>query len=52
MRKHSAGCHREGVEDWPGIDIESEGDTFVVTVPDKYHNGHEGPLRPGHREFP
>jgi hypothetical protein len=26
---------------WPGIDIKSEGDTFVVTVPDKYHNGHE-----------
>jgi hypothetical protein len=26
---------------WPGIDIKREGDTFVVTVPDKYHNGHE-----------
>jgi predicted dehydrogenase len=26
---------------WPGIDVKSEGDSFVVTVPDKYHNGHE-----------
>ena len=26
---------------WPGIDIRREGDSFVVTVPDKYHNGHE-----------
>ena len=26
---------------WPGIDIKREGDSFVVTVPDKYHNGHE-----------
>jgi predicted dehydrogenase len=26
---------------WPGIDIKGEGDSFVVTVPDKYHNGHE-----------
>jgi len=26
---------------WPGIDIKGEGDAFVVTVPDKYHNGHE-----------
>ena len=26
---------------WPGIDIKREGDHFVVTVPDKYHNGHE-----------
>jgi len=26
---------------WPGIDIKADGDSFVVTVPDKYHNGHE-----------
>jgi hypothetical protein len=26
---------------WPGIDIKREGSAFVVTVPDKYHNGHE-----------
>jgi predicted dehydrogenase len=26
---------------WPGIDVRREGDSFVVTVPDKYHNGHE-----------
>jgi len=26
---------------WPGIDIKREGTAFVVTVPDKYHNGHE-----------
>jgi predicted dehydrogenase len=26
---------------WPGIGIAREGDSFVVTVPDKYHNGHE-----------
>jgi predicted dehydrogenase len=26
---------------WPGIDIKREGSSFVVTVPDKYHNGHE-----------
>jgi predicted dehydrogenase len=26
---------------WPGIDIKGESDGFVVTVPDKYHNGHE-----------
>ena len=26
---------------WPGVDIKAEGDHFVVTVPDRYHNGHE-----------
>jgi predicted dehydrogenase len=26
---------------YPGIDIRAEGEQFVVTVPDKYHNGHE-----------
>jgi predicted dehydrogenase len=26
---------------WPGIDLKAEGDHFVVTVPEKYHNGHE-----------
>jgi len=26
---------------WPGIDIKGDADSFVVTVPDKYHNGHE-----------
>jgi len=26
---------------WPGIDIKADGDSFVVTVPDKYHNDHE-----------
>ena len=26
---------------WPGVDVKAEGDHFVVTVPDKYHNGHE-----------
>jgi predicted dehydrogenase len=26
---------------WPGIGLEAEGDHFVVTVPGKYHNGHE-----------
>jgi len=26
---------------WPGIDLRREGDSFVVTVPEKYHNGHE-----------
>jgi predicted dehydrogenase len=26
---------------WPGIDLQAEGDHFVVTVPEKYHNGHE-----------
>jgi hypothetical protein len=41
MRKHcgppSGRCRRP----WPGIDIKVDGDSFVVTVPDKYHNGHE-----------
>ena len=26
---------------YPGIDLRAEGAQFVVTVPDKYHNGHE-----------
>jgi predicted dehydrogenase len=26
---------------YPGIDAESEGGHFVITVPEKYHNGHE-----------
>jgi predicted dehydrogenase len=26
---------------WPGVDVTAEGDHFVVTVPEKYHNGHE-----------
>jgi predicted dehydrogenase len=26
---------------WPGVDVMAEGDLFVVTVPGKYHNGHE-----------
>ena len=26
---------------WPGVDIRREGNSFVVTVPEKYHNGHE-----------
>jgi predicted dehydrogenase len=26
---------------WPGIDIRQEGSSFVVTVPEQYHNGHE-----------
>jgi len=26
---------------WPGVDIRPEGNSFVVTVPEKYHNGHE-----------
>jgi predicted dehydrogenase len=26
---------------WPGIDLQAEGDHFLVTVPEKYHNGHE-----------
>jgi len=26
---------------WPGLDLKAEGDHFVVTVPEKYHNGHE-----------
>jgi predicted dehydrogenase len=26
---------------WPGVDMKAEGDHFVVTVPEKYHNGHE-----------
>jgi predicted dehydrogenase len=26
---------------WPGIDLQRDGDSFVVTVPEKYHNGHE-----------
>ena len=26
---------------WPGVDVEAEGDHFVVSVPAKYHNGHE-----------
>ncbi len=26
---------------WPGVDLKAEGDDFVVTVPEKYHNGHE-----------
>jgi predicted dehydrogenase len=26
---------------WQGIDVKAEGDHFVVTVPEKYHNGHE-----------
>jgi len=26
---------------WPGVDLRAEGDHFVVTVPEKYHNGHE-----------
>jgi len=26
---------------WPGVDLKAEGDHFVVSVPEKYHNGHE-----------
>jgi predicted dehydrogenase len=26
---------------YPGIDAKAEGDHFVITVPEKYHNGHE-----------
>ena len=26
---------------YPGIDVERAGDIFTVTVPEKYHNGHE-----------
>ena len=26
---------------YPGIDAKAEGDHFVITVPDPYHNGHE-----------
>ena len=26
---------------WPGVDVRREGNAFVVTVPEKYHNGHE-----------
>lgn len=26
---------------YPGIDVKAEGAAFVVTVPEKYHNGHE-----------
>jgi hypothetical protein len=26
---------------YPGIGLRAEGDQFVVTVPDRYHNGHE-----------
>jgi predicted dehydrogenase len=26
---------------YPGIDMKAEGDHFVITVPEKYHNGHE-----------
>ena len=28
-------------ETFPGVDVKAEGDHYVVTVPDKYHNGHE-----------
>jgi predicted dehydrogenase len=28
-------------ESFHGIDVQPEGDHYVVTVPDKYHNGHE-----------
>jgi predicted dehydrogenase len=26
---------------WPGIELKAEGEHFVVTVPENYHNGHE-----------
>ncbi|HEV7608676.1 MAG TPA: putative oxidoreductase C-terminal domain-containing protein [Steroidobacteraceae bacterium] len=26
---------------YPGIDVKREGELFVITVPEKYHNGHE-----------
>ncbi len=26
---------------WPGIDLARDGESYVVTVPEKYHNGHE-----------
>jgi predicted dehydrogenase len=26
---------------WPGVDLKAEGDHFVITVPERYHNGHE-----------
>jgi predicted dehydrogenase len=26
---------------WPGIEVKAEGDHFIVTVPAKYHDGHE-----------
>ena len=26
---------------YPGIDVKAEGNHFVITVPEKYHNGHE-----------
>jgi predicted dehydrogenase len=31
----------EVAKTWPGIDLKPEGEHFVVTVPEKYHNGHE-----------
>jgi hypothetical protein len=32
---------RKVAKQWTGIDILREGNTFVVTVPEKYHDGHE-----------
>ena len=26
---------------YPGVDVQRSGDTWIVTVPEKYHNGHE-----------
>lgn len=26
---------------WPGVDLKAEGDHFLVSVPEPYHNGHE-----------
>jgi len=31
----------EVAKTWPGIGLKAEGDHFVVSVPEKYHNGHE-----------
>jgi predicted dehydrogenase len=31
----------EVAKTYPGIDAKAEGDHFVITVPEKYHNGHE-----------
>jgi hypothetical protein len=36
---------------WPGVDVQREGDHYVVVVPDEYHDGHEAHFTQVTRNF-
>ncbi len=36
---------------WPGVDVQREGDHYIVVVPDKYHDGHEAHFTQVTRNF-